>query len=297
MAEDTTNVDDRATHIPDHWVTLDKAPRQLPPIGDATFGHLTNGEHPEYFIPMLIPQACGFTAPVDARTVYRALVDHLKQWQGKGFIQPGNAGARWHLQFREVEEKPETEPGILEAILPGFRVLLLPGEPAPMVHSFSEPSPAIPGEFLPPSVRVIVKRRHDTRCDATIHFTPQGGEAVADDLMARARDLWGELGKLEDAPAKVDAASGDPLAQYEERLREDIGNQNGVARRRLALIAVWRRNPLAVAKDHYETLAGMMMKHDELVRCYAWNVRDDIEAVQRDAGISMRDGRNRKSRK
>ena len=200
MAEDTTNVDDRATHIPDHWVTLDKAPQQLPPIGEATFGHLTNDEHPEYSLPVLIPAASGFSAPVDARTVYRALVDHLQRWQRKGFVQPANAGARWHLQFRDVQEKPEPEPGILEAILPGFRVLILPGEAAPRIHSFNEPSAAMPGELQPPYVRITVTRRHNERCDATMRWTPQAGDIVADDLMARARDLWGELGRLESAP-------------------------------------------------------------------------------------------------
>lgn len=89
-------------------------------------------------------------------------------------------------------------------------------------------------------------------------------------------------------PAETDASPEDRLTQYEERLRADIGNANGVARRRLALIAVWRKNPSAVAKAGYEILAAMLSKQDELVACSYWNVRDDLKAIEGETGISMR---------
>lgn len=181
--------------------------------------------------------------------------------------------------------------------------MIPPGEDAPIVYTFGKGEREMTDSLLP-GVSVKVTERHDRRCDAVIAWTSAAGAVVADDLMARARDLWGELGGLEGRandqaktpPAADDSSSEDRLTQYEERLRVDIGNANGTARRRLALIAVWRKNPTAVAKESYEILAAMLSKHDELAAPYGWNVRDDIEVVERESGISMRERRKPKTR-
>lgn len=94
-------------------------------------------------------------------------------------------------------------------------------------------------------------------------------------------------------PATVDESRERRLMLYESRLRADVDNANGVSRRRLALIGLWRTNSRAINKASYETLAGMINAENELIQCAGWNVKDDLPVIEAETGIAMRERRNR----
>lgn len=198
MAQDTIEHNTTANDPLAGWVGLDSDPQELPPIEGLAFGGLTQGEESLYPLPVQWGKRA-FDVPVGAPIVYRAMVDRLQHWQGKGFVQPVNAGARWHLQLRDVGDVPAQAPGVLSAVLRGFQILIPPGEDTPIVYTFSTGEQEVP-DFLLPGVSVKVTQRHDRRCDLVIEWTSAAGAVVGDDLIVRARDLWAEIGAVEQKP-------------------------------------------------------------------------------------------------
>lgn len=246
MAQDTTEHNTTANDLLAGWVRLDSDPQELPPIEGQTFGGLTQGDDSRYPLPVQWG-ARAFDVPVGAPIVYRAMIDRLEQWQNKGFAQPVNAGARWHLQLRHVEEVPGQAPGVSSVVLRGFQIMIPPGEDTPIVYTFSTGEQEVP-DFLLPGVSVKVTQRHDRRCDLVIEWTSAAGAVVGDDLMDRARDLWGELGGLEErAEDGLKPIPPGPLKERREKVRQMY--LAGMAIKDIARIGLEQMDTFTVEND------------------------------------------------
>lgn len=199
----------------EYGYALAREPQSLPPVEGNLLALWATGGDPKYPLPLQIWHS-GITLHVDAPTAFHNLKGRLYAWHGKGFVQPVNDGARWHLQFRDVEIQPPDEtlttwlPGrealtpaggglVFGALLPGFSVYIPPGEDPPNGHSFTDPHPHIKQMSmvlgaLPPWVRLTVTRLHDGLCHVYIAGASNAGRTVVNDLLSFAAELWGDLG-------------------------------------------------------------------------------------------------------
>ncbi len=261
MPDDNTERDNDGanTFRGEYSYALDRAPRILPPVDGFVLFHVSMYGDPEadsHPLPLTV-NAGGFQTPVEAKVVFHALVRRLYRWQGKGFIQPVNDGARWHLQFREVTiQPPDTalatwlpdrealtpaDSGIVfAASLSGFHVFIPPGKEPLSVHSFSAVPPDVErlsgGTFgTPPYVMLTVTRLHDRLCDAVIQWASQAGRIATEDLLAYSRGLWGKLaedGRVHlpaDMSPAVEVPKADGESQHPTRRRTKSADPGAIA--------------------------------------------------------------------